>query len=139
VPLTGKKRPRPEAFDALTSLFMAKRREMEETNPSGVYASYKLWSPAAGREQTLAEAVRAVVAAHGQLRAHLKAAKAENAVLRRQVAGAQRGRSASPVPCVVGRGRPASPMPCTGAAAAAGAGAGGARGRSRSPVPPARR
>ncbi len=125
--MTGKKRPRPEAFDALTSLFLAKRREMEETNPSGVYASYKLWSPAAGREQTLAEAVRAVVSAHGQLRAQLAAAKKENASLRKQVAGAApRGRSVSPKP----------PLSRGVSAAAAGAGAGGARSRSRSPVPP---
>lgn len=63
--LTSKKRPRPEALDELTSLFLGKRREIEASNPSGGYASFKLWRN--GREQTLPEAVEAVVAAHGRL------------------------------------------------------------------------
>lgn len=120
VPLTGKKRPRPEVMDALVSLFVCKRREMEEADPSGVYASYKLWAPGAGggREQTLAEAVRAVVGTHGQLRAQLAAVKSENAALRRQVQQG-RGRSVSPVPGTTGswvahRGRSRSPVPSSG-------------------------
>jgi hypothetical protein len=66
-------RPGPAALDALATYLISKKGEIEKYNPSGGYAIYKLWSRAAKREQTLAEAVQKVVAAHGRLRVKLAA------------------------------------------------------------------